>query len=99
MPGKLSKLKLRLAREDVSSRVSWALHTGDRSNPYAADERRHLWFDRELQLCLRRDSRFQGLYEAYGAEPPPLKAARSPGLVMDETRLVALHGQPPLRSV
>ncbi len=65
---KPSALRYKAAQEDVRRRVNYAVSSGETTNPYPADDRRHARFQRELRASQYWDDVHDDMCQVYGVD-------------------------------
>jgi hypothetical protein len=64
---KPSALKYRAMIKDVEARASYALYSGDRTNPYSLDDKRYDRFEKTYQHVLFLDAVFEDMCDVMGS--------------------------------
>jgi hypothetical protein len=71
--GKNSKLRYRAALEDAEKWAKYAFYSGDHTNPFPSDDRRHEMFRKILQRDLFVDSEFREMHVIFGGDLTELR--------------------------
>ncbi len=69
---KPSALRYRAMLEDVRKRAYYALYSGDHTNPYPEDDKRHTRFTKTLFQVLRLDDDFEDMCDIMGTDTSQL---------------------------
>lgn len=85
-----SKRRYKAMLEDVSKRVRYATYSGDHTNPYPVDDKRHDRFTRELYRWLAIDADFHDMCDLMGTDTSgwQKRVHPKPGPVVPLERLI-----------